>query len=172
MRSLVAAGFGLMTLVALCAAHSVVATANEGREFLVVVNANNRFSADETSMKAQLRRLYLKQQRTWPNAEECLPIGRPDESAAHDAWLQFLDMTEEQLSEHWLTLKQTTGDTPPESVTSVRSLLRQIARNKGAFSIIEDAEARKLPAKVRVLFRLDLMLDEQSMQLDDAGETQ
>lgn len=121
--------------------------------YLIVINANNRFSDDEKIMKAQIKRLYLKQQRAWPNEFKSLPFGRPADNAAYDAFItHVLGMTETQLNSHWLRLKQTTGETPPEAVSSPRSLLRQIARNKGAFSIIRDDEARKLPAKVRILF--------------------
>jgi hypothetical protein len=36
---------------------------------------------------------------------------------------------------------------------SVRNLVRQIAKNTGAFGTIEQGEICKLPAKVRVLFK-------------------
>ena len=121
--------------------------------YLVVVNANNPFSAEQQTMMAQIKRLYLKQQHAWPNDDKSIPFRRPVENEAYGAFnTEILRMTERELNSHWLRLKQTSGETQPEAVSSVRSLLRQIARNKGAFSIIRDGEARKLPAKVRVLF--------------------
>lgn len=132
--------------------------------YLLVVNANNRFSANEVVMKAQVKRLYLKQQLSWPDAAESLPFDRPIDNPAHHAFIsQILEMTTGELDSHWLRLKQTTGETPPDAVSSVRSLLRQISRNEGAFSIIEEGETRKLPAKVRILFRFDI---EQSFSAD------
>lgn len=122
--------------------------------FFVVVNANNPFSAEQAVMRAQIKRLYLKQQHAWPNEDKGIPFDRPADNSAHTAFTrEILSMTEVELTSHWLRMKQTSGETPPETVSSVRSLLRQIARNEGAFSVIQDGEARKMPAKVRVLFR-------------------
>lgn len=125
--------------------------------YMLVVNANNRFSDNELVMKEQIKRLYLKQQLNWPNDEQSLPFDRPDDNPAHTAFVtQVLQMTTGELDTHWQRLKQTTGETPPDAVSSVRSLLRQIAQNKGAFSVIEEGETRKIPAKVRILFRFDI----------------
>ena len=132
------------------------ATTSSAATYLVVVNANNRFSANQETMKAQIKRMYLKQQLVCPNDDESVPFGRPPDNPAHQAFvIQILDMTTGELNSHWTRLQQTTGKLPPDSVSSVRSLLRQISRKKGAFSIIEEGETRKLPAKVRILFRFD-----------------
>lgn len=145
---------GIVATVVICVSPSPsYGEASEYLTFWVVVNANNRFSEEASTMRAQVRRLYLKQQHSWPNDDKSVPFGRPQDNPAHDAFLgAILGMTEGELDSHWLRMKQTSGETRPDAVSSVKSLLRQIARKKGAFSIIQAGEARKLPAKVRILF--------------------
>ncbi len=124
------------------------------KTFMVLVNANNAYSGKQVTMITQIRRMYLKLQTRWPNSEKVLPLGRPDDSDAHAAfaWV-VLGMSRSEINTHWLRLKQRSGRGAPYKVSSVRNMLRQVAKNAGAFGIIEQGEARKLPAKVRVLFR-------------------
>lgn len=145
----------LSTLVVVCGAIVTgVAEPALAENYLLIINANNAFSGDPGAMKTVVKRLYLRQITDWPNSEKGNPFGRPSDSAAHRAFAKgVLGMTEAQLQAHWSRLKQTTGETPPREVEKSRVLLRQIARKKGAFSVIAKSEARKLPARVRVLFR-------------------
>ncbi len=122
--------------------------------YLVLVNGNNRYSGDAAEMMARIRRLYLGDETAWPEADDCVPLARPRGSAADRALSALvLGMDGDELDAHWRRLTQATGAEPPRAIGPVRELLRTIARNKGAFGIIAEGEARKLPAKVRVLFR-------------------
>ena len=122
--------------------------------FQVIVNASNTFSEDKVTMKRFIKRLYLRQQTIWPNAQESTPFGRPANSPIYQAFVEnVLGMTREELNYHWKRLKQTTGETPPRAVEAVRMLLRQVSKKKGAFSVMGADEARKIPAKVRILFK-------------------
>lgn len=149
--------FRRVLLVRLIAAIVVLGgyTSSAGsKTFMLLVNANNAYSGKQATMITQIRRMYLKLQTRWPNSEKVLPLGRPDESDAHAAfaWV-VLAMNRNEIDTHWLRLKQKSGKGPPYKVTSVRNLLRQVAKNAGAFGTIEQGEVRKLPAKVRVLFK-------------------
>lgn len=121
--------------------------------YLLVINANNKYSGNGEEMRQEIRRLYLRHKSNWPDEETSSPLGRPVHTDAHQAFLTFvLGMTQTELNDHWSRLKQISGETPPREVERPRTLLRQIARDKGAFSVIAESETRKLPARVRVLF--------------------
>ncbi len=117
--------------------------------FLVIINANNRVSGSETGLREVVRQLYLKEESRWPDDLPSLPIARPDENAATAAFAQtILGIAPEELETYWAEAEANR----PKAIGPVRELLRQVSRNKGAFSIVAAAEAKKLPAKVRVLF--------------------
>ena len=116
--------------------------------FLVVINASNRISGSDAELREVVRQLYLKEESRWPDDLPSLPIARPVENAATDAFTEtILGISPEELETYWAEV----GTNPPGAIGPVRELLRQISRNKGAFSIVAAAEAKKLPAKVRVL---------------------
>jgi hypothetical protein len=129
---------------------SVVAPAQAAAEtFLVVINAGNRISGSDAELREVVRQLYLKEESRWPNDLPSLPIARPAKNPATSAFTEaVLGVSPEDLETHWAEA----GAKPPGAIGPVRDLLRQISRNKGAFSVVAAAEAEKLPAKVRVLF--------------------
>jgi hypothetical protein len=117
--------------------------------FLVVINAGNRISGSDAELREVVRQLYLKEESRWPNDLPSLPIARPAKNPATSAFTEaVLGVSPEDLETHWAEA----GAKPPGAIGPVRDLLRQISRNKGAFSVVAAAEAEKLPAKVRVLF--------------------
>ena len=121
--------------------------------YLVLVNASNRYFADETELKAQIKALYLKKSPYWPDGELSTPIGRPLESPAQQAFLkEVLGMSATELDEYWRRLEASQGVLPPPEVLSARGLLQRVARNKGAFAVVGERRVRRLPAKVRILF--------------------
>lgn len=129
-------------------------TLAEDKTYLVVVNANNPFSREESFMRNVVKRVYLKQKSSWVSSLKAVTYARPLESASHKAFIrEVLGMSQSELDTHWLRLKQTTGEARPREVASGRNVLRQIANNQGAFSVIEEGETRRLNDQVRVLFR-------------------
>lgn len=122
--------------------------------YLVLVNANNRYSGDYADMIATIRRLYLKQQSAWPDLPGSVPLARYPDSDAHKAFRQIiLDMSKAELEAHWQRLEAGSAQRRPTVVVGAKRVLRQVARKKGAFSVIRETEARKLPAKTRILFK-------------------
>ena len=164
----------VMTAVALfaCPVDAVAAAGDEDRlvtrntadeapatagVYLLLVNGNNRYTAGDATMMAQIRRLYLGQQGTWPDARAALPLGRPADSAAQGALRRLiLGMSRDALEAHWLRRNAATGAPPPRVVAEMRELVRAIARGDGAFGVVAADEATRLPAGVRVLFRFSL----------------
>ena len=55
-----------------------------------------------------------------------------------------------KLARHWISKKQTTGDSPPKIFYSDHSLLLFLEKKKGAFGIMKNSNVPK--EKVRILF--------------------
>jgi len=117
--------------------------------YMVVINANNRVSGSDAELREVVSQLYLKQETRWPDDLPALPIARPNDNPATAAFAEAILGTKlEDLEHYWAE----TGDSPPDAIGPVRQLLRQVSRTKGAFSVVAAADAKRLPAKVRVLF--------------------
>lgn len=132
--------------------------------FLVVVNSANTFAADEDTMKTVLGRLFLSDQKNWPDGAEAIVFARADQSAEQLAFRDVvLDKSETELSTHWLKMKQVNGESPPRAISSSRILLRQINMKPDAVSIITkrdfDAHAHAFD-QVQVLFSFDGVADD------------
>lgn len=122
-------------------------------DYAIVVNAANQFSGSNEAIKQQVRRIFLKEQSTWPDKAPGIPFDREAASPSHAAFLsQVLGMSQSQIETHWLRLKQTAGETPPREVGSARILLRLIGREAGGMGVVEVSELEGAPAKVKVLF--------------------
>ncbi|MGF1461800.1 MAG: hypothetical protein ACFB2Z_01270 [Maricaulaceae bacterium] len=125
------------------------------QSFALVVSAENAYDADPDTAKAQVRRLYLKDQSAWPGGEDAAPFARSDDSPEQQAFLaSVLGLNPTELAAHWARLKQINGETPPRAVASARLLVRQIARNPGAFAVLAADEATEAEG-VRVLFTFE-----------------
>lgn len=123
--------------------------------FAVIVHADNTFQADDAGTVEQLRRLYLKDQTSWPGGADAIAFAREEGTPEQDAFLSaVVGMSPSEEQAHWLRLKQIRGETEPRAVGSSRILARQIARNEGAFSVVLASEAADMEG-VRVLYTFD-----------------
>lgn len=122
-------------------------------EFIVIVNANNSFAADDTKSKQEVKRLFLKDKKSWPGGIKAKPIGPATGSEAYNALLSgVLDMDSAGLAQHWLRVKQISGQSKPREVKSSRMVTKLVLRDDGALSIVTaDTE---LPDGVKILFEL------------------
>lgn len=124
----------------------------QAADYAVVVNAANAYSADEADMKNVVKRIYLKQQTSWPNGTEGEPFAREDSSAEQTAFnAAVLGMDAAAHSDYWIKLKQTEGSVAPRSVGASSILMRQIARKPGGFGVV--AASEPLVDGVKVLFK-------------------
>ena len=121
-------------------------------EYAVVVNKKNGYEpSDKEQTRNLIKALFLKKRKDWPSGETAKPFayreGTPEAVAFQK---QVLKMSDAELSKHWLSLKQTTGDTPPRELPSASLALKFIDKFEGAFSVMskEDAEANKDSVKM------------------------
>lgn len=132
-----------------------VSSSANAETYAVIVNLENSYSEDPAVAKQQVRRLFLKEQSSWPGSVDATPLAREAGALAEAAFLSgVLAMTEQELQSHWLHLKQTQGETPPRAVGSTRILSRLISKTPGAFGVVLKSAADSME-DVRVLFEFD-----------------
>ncbi len=124
-------------------------------DIYVVVNADNDFDESSGDPKTILRRLILKESENWPNgipARAFLPkSGTP---LASELLNSILELDDAAFEAHWARLKQTTGQSRPREVGSSRILLKLIARDPGAFGILEAASDFSVDGQLRIILKI------------------
>jgi len=152
MRTLVKAGLtGLAGLVLLAAA----APLSAAQTFAVIVSEENAYAGEGAAAVQQLRRLYLREQTSWPGGQDAVAFAREPGSPEQTAFLAtVVGMTQAEETAHWLRMKQIRGEAEPRAVGSARILARQVARNPGAFAVVLYEEAASMEG-VRVIHAFD-----------------
>ncbi len=123
-------------------------------EFAVVVNAKNGTSGSQEEIRREVKRTFMKQQSSWTGNIDAFPLDRDPSNAAHQAFLKnVLQMSEQELDAHWLSMKQQQGQTPPRVVGSTRILLRLIGKKEGGMGVVNVDELAGAPASVKALLQ-------------------
>lgn len=117
-------------------------------KYVIIVNSQNNASAD----LGELKLLFMKKKGNWSNGFAVKPYFRKKNSKAQNAMIQkVLGISNVQLEQHWLSLKQKTGKTAPRVIKSDKLLIKFIAKNKGSLGVISKKFAAKLGDKVKIL---------------------
>ena len=125
-----------------------------GDSFAVIVNRDNPLSGTSEKLTSLVARLFLKQQRDWPNQVPSRVYDREADSPEHQQFVEYiLKMSEGRLSSHWVKMKQVSGETPPRVIRSKNILFRFLVKHKGGIGIVKSKEAKSLPPSLKVLFR-------------------
>ncbi|MBM3779872.1 MAG: hypothetical protein FJW23_16815, partial [Acidimicrobiia bacterium] len=89
--------------------------------FAIVVNKANPVTAVST---AELRRIYLKETRTWPNAEPAVPVDWVATSPIREAFSErVLNRSVREMADYWVQQTVTKGLSPPSTQRSARAIL-------------------------------------------------
>jgi len=140
--------YGLIMLALVFSSPQVLAG-----DYVVIVSVKNSFASDDAGMRNEIKRLYLKEKKKWSNGLDGKPLSAKTGSDEQRTFLSdVLHMDPASLAQHWIKSKQKTGDTPPRSVGSARSMIKLVARGEGSFGYISKVNASNLNDKVRILF--------------------
>ena len=136
--------FLLCSIVERAPAQDQTQAENIDEKFYVVVNEECDVDLEDKNVFHLLRRLYLKQQTFWPSGETSVFFARNEVSAEEKAFRKVvLHMTDAQLDDHWVKMKQMRGLTPPRAVNSTRILLRQMQLRRDAVGVISEHDYLK-----------------------------
>ena len=110
-------------------------------DYLIIVNAENDIIFSGADGRAYLRQLFLKERTGWPDGKPVTFLARSEKNTVSVVFRErVLEATQAELRRHWLRQKQTRGETPPRQVSSTRLLMRLVARNETAISVVSKQE--------------------------------
>jgi len=112
---------------------SLFSTTTYADSYAAIINGNS-YANNRAEARNVLKQMYLKQKGTWPGDSKAQTIAQAD------------------VASHWISLKQKTGETPPRSVTSIRTILKLIGHRKGAFAIVDSETANNLKSNIKIFF--------------------
>ncbi len=144
----------ILTLVvfAVCLSAFSMVTSVVAADFVVIVNSKNTYSASETEMKNVVKRIFLKQQSSWPGGSTTKVFDGKKGGLVQAAFsASMLKMDDVALASYWLGLKQKTGETPPRNVGSKNSMIKLVSKYDGAIGIIDKASAEDASGQVKIL---------------------
>jgi ABC-type phosphate transport system substrate-binding protein len=109
-------------------------------------------SQTETPTLAQIKRIYLRQQRFWSDRTPVRPVNREYGSVTRRRFeARVLDSTVEALARHW-NEQYFQGVLPPLTLASDAAVREYVAARPGAIGYVE---ARHVDDSVRVVARFD-----------------
>lgn len=121
-------------------------------DYAVIVNKSIKVTGDTEKNKTLVQKLFLKERGKWPGGKQAKPFGRKGNDQAHLVFRnQVLGMTEAKLAQHWIDLKQKTGESAPREVKTESMLLKFVGKYDGAFGVVTKEFAEKNKDKVSIL---------------------
>ena len=124
-------------------------------KYAIVVNSANTYAGSRDEATLVIRQLYLKERAEWPAGTTAKPFGAASDSPEHAAFVAtVLGMTEAELAQHWIALKQKTGQTPPREVSNTSMLGKFVSKYEGAFTVVAAEQAATMDG-VKILFQFD-----------------
>ena len=116
--------------------------------FVIVVNKANPV---KTLPIAELRRIFMKQSRMWPDAEPMVPVEWDSTSYMRLVFSkQVFNRSVREMTEYWVQQSMTQGLAPPSTQRSARAVLRFVASVPGAISYVPPADVDDTVAVVKV----------------------
>ena len=99
----------------------------------------------------ELRRIFMKQSRMWPNGESIVPVEWDATSPLRSEFSQrVLERSVRDMADFWVQQSVTQGLAPPSTQRSSRALLRFVASVTGAISYLPLSEADDTVSVVRL----------------------
>ena len=116
--------------------------------FVVIVNTAN---PTRTLSLVELRRIFMKQNRMWPNGESIVPVDWDATSALRQTFSErVLARSVREMADYWVQQSVTQGLAPPSTQRSTRALLRFVASVAGAIGYVPAGESDDTVSVIRV----------------------
>lgn len=137
-----------LSFICMLLAGSFIASAENAH---VITNQSVAVASNQTDIKVMLKKMYLRQLNEWPDGSP-VKVYLPEQGSAALSWFyeQILEMSESEVAEYWLKLKQKTGETPHRQIASSSMLLKVVNQFEGAWGVVPTSEF-ELPDKVKII---------------------
>jgi ABC-type phosphate transport system substrate-binding protein len=122
----------------------------------VIVNKKNPASSISAG---EARRFFLLDSKSWSSGGKIKPINRNKTSKVKKSFISsVLKMSPEDYEQHWISLKQKSGETEPKNVRSNKFVLKIVGKDANAigylpedyFNNLESASKDKIKAVLKV----------------------
>jgi len=143
----------VLTFLALVMSARAVATqrppASAARPpFTIVVNNTNPV---DTLTMAELRRIFMKQQRLWAHGDTIVPVDWDAGSQMRQVFSQMiLGRSVREMAEYWVQQSVTQGLAPPSTLSSGVAVARFVATVPGAIAYLPPDAADRSVKRVRI----------------------
>ena len=122
-------------------------------EFAIIINTDNNYKSSKTNGVRKIRLLYLQSSREWPGKIKAYYVARKNEHPAQESFYEeVVDMNKKEISDYWANREENTSFSKPQPINDLKEVIRTVAKNKGAYTVISLNELEKMPAKVKVLY--------------------
>jgi len=116
--------------------------------FTVVVNNANPV---DTLTVAELRRIFMKQQRLWAHGDTIVPVDWDAASQMRRVFSQIiLGRSVREMAEYWIRQSVTQGLAPPSTLSSDLAVARFVATVPGAIAYLSADAADRSVKRVRI----------------------
>jgi ABC-type phosphate transport system substrate-binding protein len=116
--------------------------------FIVVVNNAN--PVDSLTV-AELRRIFMKQQRLWAHGDTIVPVDWDAASRIRQAFSRIvLARSVREMAEYWVQQSVTQGLAPPSTLSSGVAVARFVATVPGAIAYLSPEAADRSVKQVRI----------------------
>ena len=116
--------------------------------FVVIVNTAN---PTRSLSLVELRRIFMKQNRMWPNGESIVPVDWDATSPLRQTFSErVLARSVREMADYWVQQSVTQGLAPPSTQRSTRALLRFVASVAGAIGYVPAGESDDTVSVIRV----------------------
>jgi len=116
--------------------------------FMIVVNSANPV---DTLTVAELRRIFMKQQRLWAHGDTIVPVDWDAASQMRRMFSQIvLGRSVREMAEHWVQQSVTQGLAPPSTLSSGLAVARFVATVPGAIAYLPPDVADRSVKRVRI----------------------
>ena len=143
----------VLTFLALVVSARAVATqrppvSSARPPFTVVVNNANPV---DTLTVAELRRIFMKQQRLWAHGDTIVPVDWDAASQMRRVFSQIiLGRSVREMAEYWVRQSVTQGLAPPSTLSSDLAVARFVATVPGAIAYLSADAADRSVKRVRI----------------------
>ena len=125
-------------------------------DFAIIINAENSYKNPKSNGIRKIRLLYLQSSREWPGKIKASYVARENEHPAQESFYkEVVNMTSDEIFDYWSTREENTSFSKPIALNDLKEVIRTVAKNKGAYTVISLNEVEKMPARVRVLYTFE-----------------
>ena len=116
----------------------------------VTIVVNNANPVDTLTM-AELRRIFMKQQRLWAHGDTIVPVDWDAASQMRRVFSQIiLGRSVREMAEYWVRQSVTQGLAPPSTLSSDLAVARFVATVPGAIAYLSADAADRSVKRVRI----------------------